>query len=496
MPRWVVLLLAAALGVAAEIPPPWRAALERITPASLAGHVSFLASDALEGRDTPSKGLEVAAEYIASRFRAAGLEPAGDVGYFQTAPWIVREQPVHIEVSLKGPARVIRPAAARIGIVADEAGRYEIRRCIVMELGERLDPGKAAGAVAVAVVPADESRRTLFRRYVRLRRALAENPPAALLLAERDALFLGRLRRPRLVDPEEPPKEEFPVVAVNDADFAAELSAARRAGRRPEIAAVWSDPLERRVTLRNVVAVIRGRDPALRDTAVMISAHYDHIGVKRAGEGDRIFNGANDDASGVAAMLEIAEALAELPQRPRRSILFVAFFGEERGGLGSKHYVRHPVIPLESTVADINLEHLGRTDSDEGPQRRRLAVTGFELSNVAETLERAGGETGVTVYRHEKYSGPFFSRSDNMALATRGVPAHSVSVTFYFPDYHGVGDHWDKIDYDNMAAVTRTIALGALELAESREAPRWNPESTKAGPFREAREESAAAGGR
>ena len=228
----------------------------------------------------------------------------------------------------------------------------------------------------------------------------------------------------------------------------------------------------------------------------MISAHYDHIGVKRAGEGDRIFNGANDDASGVAAMLEIAEALAELPQRPRRSILFVAFFGEERGGLGSKHYVRHPVIPLESTVADINLEHLGRTDSDEGPQRRRLAVTGFELSNVAETLERAGGETGVTVYRHEKYSGPFFSRSDNMALATRGVPAHSVSVTFYFPDYHGVGDHWDKIDYDNMAAVTRTIALGALELAESREAPRWNPESTKAGPFREAREESAAAGGR
>ncbi len=492
MHRWSVLFLTAALSVAAEIPQQWQAALERISARSLAGHVSFLASDALEGRDTPSKGLEVAAEYIASRFRAAGLEPAGDDGYFQTAPWIVREQPRRTVISLRGVGKVIRPAAAQTAVAADEAGRFDQSRCKVVELGPRpVTPG-LAGAVIAAIVPANESRRELFRRYARLRRALAKNPPALLLLAEQKGVFSNRLRRPRLIDPAEPPREEFPAVAVNDASFAAELDAARRAGRRVELSIQWSEPHRRQVTLQNVAAVIRGRDPELRDTAVMLTAHYDHIGMKAQGEGDRIFNGANDDASGVAAMIEIAETLARLPQKPRRSILFVAFFGEERGSLGAKHYVRHPVFPLVATVADINLEHLGRTDSNEGPQLRRLAVTGFELSNVAETLQRAGRATGVTVYRHEKYSEPFFSRSDNMALAKKGVPAHSVSVTFFFPDYHGVGDHWDKIDYENMAAVTRTIALGVLELAESREAPRWNPENTKAEPYREAREEAAA----
>jgi len=492
MHRWLAVLIFAAPAVAGQIPSGWRAALERISPASLSAHVSFLASDALEGRDTPSRGLEVAAEYIASRFRAAGLEPVGGDGYFQTSTWILREQPARVEVSLRGANQVIRPAAAQTGISATEAGRFQTPRCVVVELGESPEPDKAAGAVLAAVVPENQPRRELFRRYGRLRRVLAKNPPALLILAERDALFLGRLRRPRLVDPEQPPHKEFPVAVVNDADFAAELAAARRDGRWPRMSVAWGNPLRHRVTLRNVVGLIRGRDPELRRTAVLISAHYDHIGKKAQGEGDRIFNGANDDASGVAAMLEIAEALARLPETPRRSILFAAFFGEERGGLGARHYVRHPVFPLEATVAGINLEHLGRTDADEGPQLRRLAVTGFELSNVAETLQRAGRETGVTVYRHEKYSGPFFSRSDNLALAKKGVPAHSVSVTFFFPDYHGVGDHWEKIDYDNMAAVTRTIALGALELAESREAPRWDPVSTEAEPYREARKESAA----
>ena len=120
------------------------------------------------------------------------------------------------------------------------------------------------------------------------------------------------------------------------------------------------------ITLRNVMGVIPGSDPVLKDTYVLVTAHYDHLGVKPPGEGDRIFNGANDDGSGTVSVIEIANALATLKHRPKRTLVFMTFFGEEKGEMGSRYYSKHPVLPLEKTVADVNLEQLGRTDSSEG----------------------------------------------------------------------------------------------------------------------------------
>ena len=303
--------------------------IDAITPAELRAHVSFLASDALEGRATPSKGLDVAAEYIASEFRRAGLEPAGDEGYFQTT-------------TFKG------------------------------------------------------------------------------------------------------------------------------------------------AKVRNVAAILRGSDSRLKKTWLMVSAHYDHVGTQGDGPARQIFNGANDDASGVSSMLALAAAFARQKERPRRSLLFVAFYGEEVGLLGSHYYADHPLVPLDRTMADLNLEHTGRTDDNDGPSLRRLSITGFDYSDLAAWLKSAGQETGVTITQRGKDPDPFFERSDNVALADAGVPAHTLVAAFLYPDYHQPGDRWEKLDYENMAAVTRTIAVALSRLANSPKAVAWNENNPDAARYSQA----------
>jgi Peptidase family M28 len=305
-----------------RVTPDVRAMLNHISADSLRGHLSFIASDALEGRNTPSRGLDLAAEYIAAQFRRAGLEPVGDDGYFQTA--------------------IISPKG-----------------------------------------------------------------------------------------------------------------------------------VEPHVSARNVVGLLRGSDPALKDSYVLVTAHYDHLGTK-AGAGDTIFNGANDDGSGTVSVIELASALASLKSRPRRSVVFMTFFGEEKGLVGSLYYGEHPIFPIDKTVADINLEQVGRTDSNEGPQLKNASMTGFDFSDVGAIFKAAGELTGIRVYKHARYSDPFFSRSDNQALADQGVPAHTLCVAYIYPDYHGLGDTWEKVDYDNMAGVDRMVALAVLMIANNPRAPRWN----------------------
>jgi Zn-dependent M28 family amino/carboxypeptidase len=323
---------------AAPLPAEVVPVLERISAASMRGNLSFLASDALEGRGTPSRGLDIAAEFIASQFRAAGLEPLGDDAYFQTADW-----------NLIDPKRAKNPAAS----------------------------------------------------------------PAAP------------------------------------------------------------------VKVRNVVGVLRGSDPLLKDSYVLVTAHYDHVGLKR-GQGDGIFNGANDDGSGTVSVIELARAFGENKTRPKRSIVFMTVFGEEHGLVGSRYYGAHPLVPIEKTIAGINLEQVGRTDDNEGAQVRAFGVTGFDFSDVGAILKAAGDDTGIRVWKHPVNSDKYFAHSDNQALADQGIPSHTISVAYAFPDYHGAGDHWDKIDYENMAAVDRAAALAIWNIANGRDTPKWNAQNPKA----------------
>ena len=316
---------AAALAFAAALTPAQQAVLDRISENSLRGNLSFIASDLLEGRATPSRGLDLAAEYIAAQFRRAGLDPVGDHDYFQTAT---------------------------------------------------LPNG----------------------------------------------------------------------------------------------------------TARNVAGLLRGSDPALADTYVILSAHYDHLGMRPNGE-DRIYNGANDDGSGTVSVIEVANALAAMPVRPKRSILFLAFYGEEPGLLGSHYYVQHPLEPLDKTVACLNLEQVGRSDATNGRHVGVAFLTGYDYSNLGAILAAAAQPAGFKI---TKEGGDYFERSDNTYFARAGVVAHSLYVAADFADYHRVTDEWQKIDYANMANLDRAVALGVMALASDQAPPQWNDSPAKARKFSEA----------
>ena len=184
----------------------------------------------------------------------------------------------------------------------------------------------------------------------------------------------------------------------------------------------------------------------------------------------------------------MANALAALHPRPKRSVLFILFCGEEKGLRGSRYYVAHPLVPLDKTVADLNLEQVGRTDAPEGPHLDSANVTGFDFSDMTPIVVDAGRRVGIAVTKVAEASEKYFNRSDNGPLAKVGIPAHTLSVTYEFPDYHDVGDEWQKIDYDNMAKVDQAVGIAMLQLAQAPTVPHWRPNNPAAKAFGDAAE--------
>lgn len=438
-----------------------------ISPGALRSHVSFLSSDLLEGRGTPSRGQDLAVEYIAAQFRGAGLEPAGDDGYFQTANWQYAERKAD-QVALTvtaGGAAIVVPAGGATGNFLDPVA-LAATPAVFMSWKEALDNSAAASGkvLVVPAAPVPGAARVLQEKL--------KGKPALVIMIDREKRH-GAGTGGWLIDPEQALVKGAPPVLVL---HAADAAAALEKGGALVTARVAAATL-RPVKLHNVVGVLRGSDPALKNTYVLLTAHHDHVGIRN---GD-IFNGANDDASGVVSVIEVARALAAQQQRPRRSIVFMTFFGEELGLLGSKYYARHPVFPLKDTVANLNLEQTGRTDDSEGAQLNSIAMTGFDFSTVSDMLRKAGEQTGIRLWKHASFSDQFFGRADNQSLADAGVPAHTLSVAYGFSDYHGKDDTWDKLDYDNMARVTRMLALGTAAIANSPERPQWTAVPKAAG---------------
>jgi hypothetical protein len=473
MYRKLVLFSVTAAAALAQTGPSVQQIASWLTAAGLKADVSFLASDALLGRATPSPGLEIAGEYIAAQFRRAGLEPAGDDGYFQNAPFaVVTPNLDGFELSFEG-GQTIKVDKSTVSI--DEPAALDLKGAgvVAVTVGgpgalDSLTPEQVRGKVLLLTVPQGVPfgrSRAMSASYDRLQ-------PAVVVLLRtvgnaQPPTGAGRVR--------EVSGTARPIVTVSDAAVRSAIADLKVATGSVHIAAPAVSPAR----LRNVVGMLRGSDPQLKDTYVLVTAHYDHLGVRGTGPGDHIFNGANDDASGAASVIEIANALAALPERPKRSIVFLALFGEELGDLGSRYYGAHPLFPIAKTIADVNLEQLGRTDVDGGTSLGVLNVTGYDYSTVTEVILKAGEDTGIKVVKDEKNSDPFFARSDNQALADVGVPAHTLSVGYVFPDYHGAGDEWSKLDYDNLAKVDSTIALALYRMADSTDVPQWNAANPK-----------------
>jgi peptidase M28-like protein len=469
------------------------AALERISANSLRGHLSFIASDALEGRNTPSRGLDIAAEYIAAQFRRAGLEPAGDDGYFQTANWLLAEQTLeNFELKLVTSADAISIDKSKVSLSIDKemqiAGtlfKADYNDAAAMA---QLKPEAVEGKIVLTEIPdfrrAERSRWTeMFRARNEFLGRIADLKAAMVLSVDRVSTTGAGGGPGRLIDPDNRrpivSSSGVPVVTVHDARVVRLIDDSKPGPIAANVSFKVGGVVERPIKLHNVIGILRGSDSELKNTYVLVTAHYDHVGMDPVAKGDNIYNGANDDGSGTVSVIELASALAALKERPKRSIVFMTFFGEEKGLLGSRYYGRHPVFPIAQTVADINLEQVGRTDSSEGPQVSNASLTGFDYSDVGPILKAAGELTGVAVYKHQQNSDAFFGRSDNQALADQGVPAHTLCVAYLYPDYHGLGDHWDKIDYDNMAKVDRMVALGLIMIANNADAPKWNEANAK-----------------
>jgi Zn-dependent M28 family amino/carboxypeptidase len=206
----------------------------------------------------------------------------------------------------------------------------------------------------------------------------------------------------------------------------------------------------------------------LRDSVVLVDAHYDHLGIGKAVDGDSVYNGADDDASGVTAVLEIARAMAAGP-RPKRTLLFVATTGEEAGLLGTQWFIQHPPIPLARLQANLEIEMIGRPDPLAGGPGKGW-LTGYERSTMGQMLRDAA----IPLVPDPRPAQNFFERSDNIAFARMGIPAHTLSSYNMHADYHTPQDESSRIDFTHMTAVIDAAARAVRMLADGR-APTWVP---------------------
>jgi hypothetical protein len=465
-----------------------------LTANGLKADVSFLASDLLEGRGTPSRGLDLAAEYIASQFRRAGLEPVGDDGYFQTANFAtVVANTDGLELSLDAGGTVVKAVTASVMLQDPAATDLSHAPVIKVSMNDQaavtaLTADQVAGKVLVIEAGAQPAGGGRGRGGAGFVGARGLKPAAVIMLQAAGGGGRGGAGRGGARPRDASTLPSFATLACTDAAFRTALDAAASPTVSLHIAAPKVEP----VKLHNVVGLLRGSDPALKDTYLLVTGHYDHLGIRDNGTPDHIYNGADDDASGTSSVIEIANAMSGLP-RPKRSIIFMAVFGEELGDLGSHYYATHPIFPLSKTVVDLNLEQLGRTDDLEGPRVGAFNMTGFDYTNLPAVFARAGAQTDIRAIKHEKNSDSYFRRSDNAAFADAGVPSTTISVAYDFPDYHKQGDEWQKLDYENMAKVDRTIALAMIEVANSVSTPKWDEANPKTATFVKAREATMAA---
>ncbi len=450
-----------------------------ITASDMRARVRFLASDMLGGRDTPSPGLDVTANYVAAEFRRLGLEaPQG--GYIQRYRLVRTEMGAGWSLSLaQGRRRVNLKLGEDFWGVPWAAGTVEGPLRFV---GDRLPEGAgAAGAAAVWVARLSVDvtpRQWLAAATEAGALGLVFVLPADLryqvtewLVGDGKAYDLGDI------------EPSLPAALIAEAALASALEGlgleVSPAGFPPQLdltARLSADMQVETAAAPNVIGILPGSDPELRDQYVMVSAHMDGLGIGPAVDGDSIYNGADDNASGVAALLEIAEAFASLGKRPGRSLVFLTVSGEEKGLLGSSWFVRYPPIPLERVVADLNIDMIGRNWEDT------IAVIGKSYSTLGaliDSVAAANPSLHITPIDDPWPAERFFWRSDHFNFARKGIPA-----VFFFSgvheDYHRPSDEVGKIKVAKAARITRLIFEVAFAAANAEDPPVWDPRARDA----------------
>jgi hypothetical protein len=471
-----------------------------ITAEAMRARIYFLAADALRGRDTPSPELETAAAYLASEAQRIGLEPAGENGgYYQRWPYSMYQLRADAtQLGVTGPRGT---ETLRLGrdFFAVGAPGADVEGAMVF-VGAELSPeAEAAGVlrdrIAVFVLPGTGDRNWRMARTRQFEAARQAGARAVIHVLDpawgepqiqQSAAQTARAGR---VLGQAPPIAQYHLAhaAAGRLFAAADLSLDRlwqeaANGGSPGVtlagltarAAAPRDRLEQ-ADPPNVVAVLPGRDPALRDEHIILSAHFDHVGVGTPMNGDSIYNGADDNASGTAALLEIARALLMLPEseRPRRSVAFLWVSGEEKGLLGSRWFSDNPTIPIEQLVANINMDMIS------GDRHRdSVVVIGKDYSTMGETVNRViAGLPELNLIASDDIwpEQQFFYRSDQLNFMRKEIPS-----LFFFTGvhecYHRPCDTVEFTDPSKAARVSNLVLHTVRALADADERPRWDPE--------------------
>ena len=536
-PRFVAptLLVAALASLAAAVdvvPPGLRRALDAIDAERIRADLRFLADDLLEGRGTGQKGGRLAALYLETRFRILGLEPAAAPGsYLQEVPLVGLETQSESRLAIVSEQGRLEPkwleeyvanAETQKDVEAIDAPLVFAGYGIVAP-EYRWDDFKGADVkdkVLVMLVndpPSDDpslfggKALTYYGRWTYKYESAARAGAAGAILIHTDASAgygwsvvrnsWGRERPYVALAPGGPRplklaawvSEPFARALLKSAGQ--ELDALRGAAARRDFHPV---PLSvraearmvtkiRPITTWNVIGRLRGGDPKLREEAIVFTAHYDHLGRGAPEGGDDIYNGAADNASGVATMLETARAFTLLPRPPRRSLLFIACAAEEGGLRGSEYYAAHPLVPLARTAANVNMD-----GTPVWGQPRDFTFLGADRSTLGEVVREAARALGFTVIPDPHPDQGSFYRSDQFNFAKVGVPAFSLDPGLDYigkppgygqriwEEYEETRYHRPKDEYDpafdlSGSAQTARIALFiGYRVAQAQAPPRWN----------------------
>jgi len=492
-----------------------RRAVEAITEADVRARISVIADDSMRGRATPSPELDETAAYIAGQFRAFGLRPGGDSGtFFQR--YRIRRTLVDSSsfVMLMGRGATSRLALGReaAAIAPLPVSDSTVTAPAVLVVGMPSDTAQPFGGVDVrgAILVLELPLSALMNRRNILpfvTQAMAAGASGIVVLANVPSTLIAAQGRNLLAPqyaldvPQNAGPAPIPLLIARDSSAIEVLRAAGEDlaalrdstahGVRPLNGVTVTISARRRVigeaTAPNVVGVLEGSDPQLRNEYVFFTGHMDHIGVVGGGQGcaaigaDSICNGADDDASGTIGVVELAQAFSRLTPHPRRTLVFMTVSGEERGLWGSNWYVEHPEFPLAQTVADLNMDMIGRYYDNRPGWRDTIVAIGKEHSSlgaVANQVTHEHPELSMRLIDDIWPDQNFYRRSDHFNFARKGVP-----ILFFFngthPDYHRAGDSVDKIDAEKEARIVRMVFYVGLEVANATARPQWNPESRR-----------------
>ena len=498
--------------------PPTAAALmaargvDTISADQLKNYLSFIASDEMEGRDTPSRGLDTTAKFIGMNLTRWGFKPAGDDGTFYQRIALRRDQvdgarstaeingqkfnfgddflPNAVGATLTGPLVYVGRGWIVQSKNMDDYKGVDVKGKIMIVLGSGLPPGLTQADMRANQGQTVASPTTYAQQH---------GAKGILVIPTATTIQNWEQQRQRVMQPARASVEKFQTqtnnAPVSSITMSAKMANVLFEGEKFDAATIISrglagDPVtafdlnsSKTVNIavavkpdhpmtQNVVAVWEGGDAVLKNEYVAVGAHYDHIGICAPGTADPICNGADDDGSGTTALLGMAEAISHAKARPKRSVLFVWHCGEEKGLWGSRYFTDYPTIPLAQIVTQLNIDMIGRSKKDGDPDARNKDLSGPNqiyvigsrmMSTELGELTDAVNKSYLNLQFDFRYDDPndpnrFFFRSDHYNYARKGIP-----IVFFFDgvheDYHRPGDEPQKIDYVKMQNVSRTVYM-------------------------------------